>query len=80
MTIIPATVIINGITRGLAVSHQEQIGRYVELAKILRKEQKRLIDEAIEYGSVPSNGILRQIAELELNISAVDNSIAEMKE
>jgi hypothetical protein len=68
------------VARNVAVSHKEKTGRYIELAEMLRKEQMRLIDEAIEYGSLPSNGTLRQIAELELNISAIDNSVAEMKE
>ena len=54
------------------------VQRFKQLSKNLKAEQRRLLEIAAENDSVPSNNALRQIAELELNIAAVDNNIAEL--
>lgn len=52
--------------------------RFKQLSKNLKAEQKRLLEIAAENDSLPSNNTLKQIAELELNIAAVENNIAEL--
>lgn len=54
--------------------------RLQRLFEVLHEEQKRLIDEAVDFDSLPNKNIIRQIAELELTIVAVDNYIAELDE
>lgn len=54
------------------------VQRFKQLSKNLKAEQRRLLEIAAENDSVPSNNALRQIAELELNIAAVENNIAEL--
>lgn len=53
------------------------VQRFKQLSKNLKAEQRRLLEIAAENDSLPSNNALRQIAELELNIAAVENNIAE---
>lgn len=50
------------------------------LFDVLHEEQKRLINEAADFDSMPNKNIIRQIAELELSIVAVDNHIAELND
>jgi hypothetical protein len=45
------------------------------LAKRLKDEQCRLIEEAAKIGGLPSSGTIRRIAEIELNITAVENTL-----
>lgn len=52
--------------------------RFQRLSNILRAEQLKLLEEAADCGGLPSNNILKQIAELELNITAVENNLIEM--
>jgi hypothetical protein len=54
------------------------VQRFKQLSKNLKAEQRRLLEIAAENDSLPSNNALRQIAELELNIAAVENNIAEL--
>ncbi|GLU27496.1 hypothetical protein [Brucella sp. NBRC 12950] len=54
------------------------VQRFKQLSKNLKAEQRRLLEIASENDSLPSNNALRQIAELELNIAAVENNIAEL--
>ncbi|MCL8000474.1 hypothetical protein M8994_19915 [Brucella sp. 21LCYQ03] len=53
--------------------------RFIALSKMLRTEQRRLLEEAAISDGLPSNSLLKQVAELELNIAAVENNLAEMK-
>lgn len=48
------------------------------LAVLLRKEQRELLEQAAAFDGLPNKNLLRQIAELELNIMAVDNNIEEL--
>lgn len=52
--------------------------RLLNLSNILREEQRKLLTEAASYDALPNKNLLRQIADLELNITAVDNNIAEL--
>lgn len=54
--------------------------RLINLSNILRKEQKTLLIEAANFDTLPNKNLLRQIAEIELNITAIDNTIAEFEE
>jgi len=45
----------------------------------LRDEQFKLLDEAAREEALPGKSILRQIAELELNITAIENSITDLR-
>lgn len=55
------------------------IVRLNKLSKTLRMEQRRLLEEAANYDEVPNKNILKQIAELELNIVAIENNLAELE-
>ncbi|MCV9910464.1 hypothetical protein OIV19_23145 [Brucella sp. HL-2] len=55
------------------------VTRLKRLSNILCVEQRRLLEVAAESDGLPNNGVLRQIAELELNIVAVENSLAELE-
>lgn len=55
------------------------ISSFQNLAKILRHEQARLIAQAAEYGILPGKALRREIAELELNIAAVENNLSEIE-
>lgn len=51
--------------------------KLINLSNIIREEQRELLIEAANFNSMPNKSLLRQIAELELNITAIDNTIAE---
>ncbi|WP_139974791.1 MULTISPECIES: hypothetical protein [Brucella/Ochrobactrum group] len=55
------------------------IERFEKLSSLLRDEQFKLLDEAASEEALPGKSILRQIAELELNITAIENSITDLK-
>lgn len=55
------------------------IERFERLSSLLRDEQFKLLDEAARDEALPGKSILRQIAELELNITAIENSITDLK-
>ena len=48
-----------------------------KLAQVLRDEQKKLLVAAAETGGVPSQSTLQRVATLELNISAIENTLQE---
>lgn len=52
--------------------------RFISLSQLLRTEQRRLLEEAAMGDGLPSISLLKQVAELELNIAAVENNLAEM--
>lgn len=54
--------------------------RLLNLSNILRAEQKTLLIEASNFEVLPNKNLLRQIAEIELNITAIDNTIAEFED
>ncbi|MBX8799517.1 hypothetical protein HBA92_02000 [Ochrobactrum sp. MR28] len=54
--------------------------KLINLSNIIRAEQRDLLIEAANFNSMPNKSLLRQIAELELNITAIDNTIAEYEE
>jgi len=41
----------------------------------LENEQHKLLLNVAEKGIMPSNGVLEKVAQLELNISAIENTI-----
>ncbi|MGN6144708.1 MAG: hypothetical protein ACTHOP_14070 [Mesorhizobium sp.] len=47
------------------------------LAQLLRDEQKKLLVAAATAGTVPSQSTLQRVATLELNISAIENTLQE---
>ena len=47
------------------------------LAHRLRDEQKKLLIAAAEHQGLPHNRTLERVAQLELNISAIENTLAE---
>ncbi len=53
--------------------------RFRRFSDILQAEQRKLLEEAANCGGLPNNNVLRQIAELELNIAAVENNLAELQ-
>ncbi|OYR19611.1 hypothetical protein CEV32_4912 [Brucella rhizosphaerae] len=44
----------------------------------MREEQRGLLELAADSDGLPNNNVLRQIAEPELNIVAVNNNLADM--
>jgi hypothetical protein len=49
------------------------------LEKRLKEEQQRLIEEAARIGGMPSGRTIQRVAELELNIAAIENTLSEGK-
>jgi hypothetical protein len=49
------------------------------MAQLLRDEQKKLLVAAATAGTVPSQSTLQRVATLELNISAIENTLQEAK-
>lgn len=49
------------------------------LAVLLRRQQSSLLLAAARTGGLPSSSTLQRVAELELNISAIDNTLAETR-
>jgi hypothetical protein len=47
------------------------------LSKMLRKEQAALLLEAARNKALPSNSTIQRVAYLELNIAAIENTIAD---
>lgn len=45
----------------------------------LKEEQKRLIVVAAEAGSLPSHSTLERVAQLEMNIAAVEHTLEELE-
>lgn len=62
-----------------AANKNTTIERFYELSNLLRAEQRRLLEEAADSGGLPNKNILKQIAELELNIAAIENNLAELQ-
>lgn len=48
-----------------------------DLARRLREEQKGLLLAAARSGNLPSQSTLQRVAQLELNISAIENTLAD---
>lgn len=51
--------------------------QFEKLAQLLRDEQKKLLTAAAATGGIPSQSTLQRVATLELNISAVENTLEE---
>ena len=49
------------------------------LAQLLRDEQKKLLAAAAEASGLPSQSTLQRVATLELNISAIENTLQDME-
>ncbi|HEY4191385.1 MAG TPA: hypothetical protein VGM46_01960 [Mesorhizobium sp.] len=47
------------------------------LSKRLREEQKTLLLAAAQSANLPSQSTLQRVAQLELNISAIENTLAD---
>lgn len=47
------------------------------LLRRLKEEQRRLIATAAESGMLPSNSTLERVAQLELNIAAIEHTLDE---
>lgn len=50
-----------------------------KLARLMRNEQRRLLEDAGAMGRVPAGHALQRIAYLELNIAAIENILSEEK-
>lgn len=50
------------------------------LAARLRREQAALLLAAAKSGSLPSNSTLQRVAQLELNIAAIENTLVDLPE
>lgn len=50
-----------------------------KLARLMRNEQRRLLEDAAATGRAPAGHALQRIAYLELNIAAIENILAEEK-
>lgn len=48
-----------------------------QLSSRLRQEQGLLLLAAARSGSLPSNSTLQRVAQLELNIAAIENTLAD---
>lgn len=48
-----------------------------DLSKRLREEQKGLLLTAAQSPGLPSQSTLQRVAQLELNISAIENTLAD---
>lgn len=48
-----------------------------QLSSRLRQEQGQLLLAAARSGSLPSNSTLQRVAQLELNIAAIENTLAD---
>lgn len=55
------------------------VERFKRLSDILQAEQRKLLEEAANCDDLPNKNILRQIADLELNIVAVENNLADLQ-
>ncbi|GGA54668.1 hypothetical protein GCM10011385_05320 [Nitratireductor aestuarii] len=47
------------------------------VANAMREEQRKLLEEAAALGQIPAGNRLERIAQLELNIAAVENTLDE---
>lgn len=55
------------------------IERFQRLSQVLREEQRKLLIAAATNGGAPSQSTLQRVATLELNISAIENTLQEMQ-
>ena len=53
--------------------------KLVALAKRLKDEQRQLIYAAAAAATLPSQNTIQRVAQLELNIAAIENTLAEEK-
>jgi hypothetical protein len=53
--------------------------KLVALAKKLKDEQRQLIYAAADSATLPSHNTIQRVAQLELNIAAIENTLAEEK-
>ena len=51
--------------------------RLDELSRILKAEQSALLVAAARNGGLPSASTLQRVAQLELNIAAIENTLAD---
>lgn len=51
--------------------------RLEQLSSRLRQEQTTLLLTAAQSGTLPSNSTLQRVAQLELNIAAIENTLAD---
>lgn len=57
--------------------HIDDRNKLDDLSKRLREEQKGLLLAAAQSGGLPSQSTLQRVAQLELNISAIENTLAD---
>jgi uncharacterized coiled-coil protein SlyX len=50
----------------------------ISLMKRLKDEQQRLLFAAAESATLPSLSTIQRVADLELNIAAIENTLAEL--
>jgi hypothetical protein len=50
----------------------------ISLMKRLKDEQQRLLFAAAESATLPSLSTIQRVADLELNIAAIENTFAEL--
>jgi uncharacterized coiled-coil protein SlyX len=69
--------------RDLTYRHALATGAYMRdqltaLMKRLKDEQQRLLFAAAESTALPSLSTIQRVADLELNIAAIENTLAEL--
>lgn len=59
------------------VMEAEERNKLDDLSRRLRQEQKGLLLAAAQSAGLPSQSTLQRVAQLELNISAIENTLAD---
>lgn len=59
------------------IMESEERNKLDALSRRLRQEQKGLLLAAAETSGLPSQSTLQRVAQLELNISAIENTLAD---
>lgn len=63
--------------RDTALMNDDDKSLLRDLSRALRKEQSALLFAAAKSGGLPSNSTIQRVAYLELNIAAIENTIAD---
>ncbi|WP_040589064.1 hypothetical protein [Allomesorhizobium alhagi] len=69
--------------RDLTYRHAVEMGTHmreqlISLMKRLKDEQQRLLFAAAESATLPSLSTIQRVADIELNIAAIENTLAEL--
>jgi hypothetical protein len=53
--------------------------KLIALSKRMKEEQRQLLLSAADQDTMPSNSTVQRVAMLELNIAAIENTLADEK-